>query len=370
MNRRILFVDDEPNVLQAIERQFRKKYAICTAIGADAGLRLMMEGAFAVVVSDMRMPGMNGVQFLTRVRQNWPDTVRLMLTGQAEFTDAIAAVNEGNIFQFLTKPCPAEMLERALETALKQHDLIIAERELLENTLSGSVEVLSDILSLVNPPAFGRARRLRGYVRHMCEAMNLPAKWQYEIAAMLSQIGCVTVPPQVLEKVTAHKPLSAEEEKIFAAHSMVAHNLLVKIPRLATVAKIIAAQRSHSVFQQAGGTNLAMGIQMLSAALDFDEHLEAGKSVTAALEAVRRRDYDPACLRALEALETPSAARGLHHLKVAELRPGMVTNADVRSATGILLLAKGFEITESALVCLQSFVSTVGVIEPISVTIR
>src|SRR5450631_170470 len=150
--RRILCVDDEPNVLHAIERQFRKRFEITIALGPDLALREIAErGPFAVVVSDLRMPGMDGVQFLARVRQISPDTVRIMLTGEADFSAAIEAVNQGNIFQFLSKPCPAEMLGRALDAALEQHALIMAERELLERTLTGSVEVLSEILSLVNP---------------------------------------------------------------------------------------------------------------------------------------------------------------------------------------------------------------------------
>jgi response regulator RpfG family c-di-GMP phosphodiesterase len=291
----ILFVDDEPHVLQALERQFRKKYNIATAVGPEAGLQAMSNGnSIAVVISDLRMPGMSGIQFLTRVRQGWPDTVRLMLTGQADFADAIAAVNQGNIFQFLTKPCPAAMLERALEAALRQYGLIVAERELLENTLSSSVEVLCEILGLVNPPAFGRARRLRRYVRHICSVVNLPGQWQYELAAMLSQIGCVTVPPQVLEKIASRRPLSPEEEKIFADHCGVAHDLLVKIPRLDKVAKIIVSQRSHSDFQQWGSKELSNGAQLLALALDFDDRLQGGEPAAAALEECATKTTIPA----------------------------------------------------------------------------
>src|SRR5580704_2833849 len=113
MLKRILFVDDEPNVLQAFERQFRKQFEIHTAVGPAPGLTAVAEnGPFSVIVSDLRMPGMDGIEFLTRVRQMAPDTVRVMLTGQADLGASIAAVNHGNIFQFLTKPCPSETLAR------------------------------------------------------------------------------------------------------------------------------------------------------------------------------------------------------------------------------------------------------------------
>ena len=106
MVRRILCVDDEPNVLLALERQFRKQFEIQTAVGSELGLKAIVEnGPYAVVVSDLRMPVMDGNRFLAQVRKLSPDTVRVMLTGQADLADAITAVNEGHIFQFLTKPC-------------------------------------------------------------------------------------------------------------------------------------------------------------------------------------------------------------------------------------------------------------------------
>ena len=143
MVKRILFVDDDPRVLQAFERQFYKRFEIRTAIGPELGLQTLgADGPFATVVSDLRMPGMNGIEFLTRVRQASPDTVRVMLTGDADLSAAMAAVNEGKIFQFLTKPCPSDMLSRTLESALEQHRLITAERELLESTLRGKKAVM------------------------------------------------------------------------------------------------------------------------------------------------------------------------------------------------------------------------------------
>src|ERR1039458_7392095 len=110
-NEKILLVDDEPRVIEALQRSLRTEFNLQIAEGPENGLRaLAHNGPFAVVVSDLRMPGMNGVQFLARVRASSPETIRVMLTGQADMNDAIAAINEGNIFRFLTKPCPAATL--------------------------------------------------------------------------------------------------------------------------------------------------------------------------------------------------------------------------------------------------------------------
>ena len=108
---RLLCVDDEPNVLDALARQLRQRWDVVTATGGQSGLeRLVRDGPFAVVMSDMRMPGMNGAAFLATARTVAKDTVRLLLTGQTEIAAAIAAVNEGHIFRFLTKPCSGETL--------------------------------------------------------------------------------------------------------------------------------------------------------------------------------------------------------------------------------------------------------------------
>lgn len=103
---RILLVDDEPNVLSALARQLHPLYQVSLTPSPEEGLLLLeREGPFAVVLSDMRMPKMDGATFLKHVRERSPDTIRLLLTGHADLESAIAAVNEGQVFRFLTKPC-------------------------------------------------------------------------------------------------------------------------------------------------------------------------------------------------------------------------------------------------------------------------
>src|SRR6266852_5256657 len=202
MDEKILCVDDELNILLALQRQLRKQFHIECALGADKALAAVdRDGPFAVVVSDLQMPGMNGLEFLAKLKQRSPETVRIMLTGHADLEAAIGAVNQGNIFRFLTKPCSAEDLARTLEAAIEQYRLVTAERDLLEKTLYGSVKVLTEVLSLVHPAAFSRASRIHRYVRHMALEMKLPNAWQVEVAAMLSQIGCITLEPEALDRL-------------------------------------------------------------------------------------------------------------------------------------------------------------------------
>lgn len=371
MTRRILCVDDDARILQAFERQFRDQFDIHTAPGGLAALRVLAsEGPFAVVLSDLRMPDMDGIEFLTRVRQTSPDTVRIMLTGNADLSASISAVNEGKVFQFLTKPCPFDMLSRTFEAALEQHRLLRAERELLEKTLHGSIEAMSEILSLVNPAAFGRAQRIRRYVHHMTDKLKLNDSWQYELAALLSQVGCVAIPPEILEKSHAGMPLDPSEQDIFLSQDRIAHNVLAKIPRLELVAEMVARQRTSWADHKSLSEPVRTGAQLLRIALDLDDQVIRGNS----LESIVWRmhgclDYNPAFVAALRELEVEEARRETQLLTLSQLRPHMMVNSPIYSKSGLLLLAKGHEVTESAIARLESFASLFGIVEPISVTL-
>src|SRR5690606_6451856 len=162
MNRRVLFVDDELAVLEGIRRNLRKDFEVHTATDPRAALAALGAGQpFAVIVADMRMPGMDGVEFLYQARKAAPSSVRLMLTGDADRATAIGAVNRGDVFKFLTKPCDAEVLRKVVELAIRQHDVALAEKEMLENTVRASVNALAEVLALAKPIAFGRVHRLR-----------------------------------------------------------------------------------------------------------------------------------------------------------------------------------------------------------------
>ena len=151
---KVLCVDDDRDLLDALTLILRRKFRVATATSGAEGLaKLRKAGPFAVVLSDMRMPAMDGVGFLTRVRDSAPDTVRMVLTGNADVNVAIHAVNEGRIFRFLAKPCPPKQLLSAFEAALEQYRIVTAERLLLEETLRGSIKTLSHILAITNPPA-------------------------------------------------------------------------------------------------------------------------------------------------------------------------------------------------------------------------
>ena len=199
----LLLVDDEPKVLLGLSAYLKSRYTILTAESGPLGLeRLAANHSIAVIVSDMRMPGMDGAQFLGRARSIAPSTVRLLLTGQADISSAISAVNEGQIFRFLTKPTAPAVFLAAIEAGVAQHRLITAEKVLLEQTLRGSLRTMTEILALANPVLFGRAGRIKRTVTELEKQLGVDDHWQIEVAAMLSQIAQVSLPTEVAEKLS------------------------------------------------------------------------------------------------------------------------------------------------------------------------
>ncbi len=375
MSEHILCVDDDPRILQAFQRQLRKQFRITTAPSGAEGLEtIASDGPFAVVVSDMRMPGMDGIQFLSQVKAQAPESVRIMLTGNADQQTAIDAVNMGSIFRFLTKPCPPETLTGALQDGIRQYQLVTAERELLGSTLRGSVKVLTDVLSLANPTAFGHASRVRQVVQKLCAQLNVEQAWQCEIAAMLSQIGCVTVPPDTLARIYHGESVKADELQMFEAHPEVGRDLVANIPRLEQVAKIIAYQQkrfdgSGNPADSVAGADIPLGARILKVALDYNTLTWSGDTDVRILAELRMRSgwYDPEILVALETIAGLEAALEVIEIGVKDLRTRMILAADVMANDGTLLIGKGQEVTPAMHQRLRNFAKTRGVVEPVYV---
>src|SRR6185369_5998873 len=239
---RVVCVDDEPHVLSGISLHLRRRYDVETATSGAAALELLArQPQAAVLISDMRMPGMNGSELLAQAHSAYPHTTRILLTGHAEVDAAIAAVNKGAVFRFLVKPCPPPELLAAVEAAVELHRVTVAEQNLLEQTLHGSIKMLTEVMSLTNPVAFGRALRVKQHVTALADKLELTARWQVEVAAMLSTLSTLTLPPETLEKVHYGAALSAEEQAMLERAPDATEQLLAHIPRLEAVREILAS---------------------------------------------------------------------------------------------------------------------------------
>jgi hypothetical protein len=303
--------------------------------------------------------------------------VRMVLSGQADLDSTVAAVNDGHIFRFLMKPCDTEKLIQSVNCGIEQYRMVNAERHLLENTLNATVKVLVEVLGLINPIAQRRATQIEKYTKAASTALNLPAAWKYDLAGMLSQLGCITLPAETLNKVYGGRPLSDEENKLYASHPEVAGKLLGQIPRLEDVAGMVAGQlRTPSkdlAKQEATGWNpQAIGAAILWTAVRFDQAMNEGRSPAGATHQIRQvAPHLPVAI--LEAMEkTPADNRGRRESRsvgVNNLSVGMILESDVQSEKGMRLVPKGVEITSSLLGRLRTIASGVGVAEPIRVSV-
>jgi FixJ family two-component response regulator len=376
VQEKVLFVDDEPAVLQGYQRLLRNEFQIDTAVGGKGALiAIDTTGPYAAVVSDMRMPEMTGVELLRKVKELSPDSVRIMLSGHADLNAAISAVNEGSIFRFLTKPCDKETLGKALNAALMQYRLVRAERDLLEHTLKGSIQVLSEVLSLVNPAAFGRAMRLRRYMSHIATKLGLPRPWRFEVAAMMSQLGCVVLAPETIEAVFAGRELSPEEQSRYASHPEVARNLLENIPRMEPIAWMIAHQnRPTSVESDIADREMAdmrLGADLLQVAIAFDDLIRKGRSRVEAANLLMKqyRQVDPKVLFSLVELEPEKDDMHCQKCGIEKLSPGMVVAEDVFTKTNALVVTRGQDVTPTLILKLKSLLVVGSITDSVTVAI-
>ena len=374
---RLLCVDDEPAVLEGLSLHLRRRFDVSTAPSGAAALALLeRDGATDVIISDMRMPGMDGAAFLAAARQLYPDSVRMLLTGQADLASAISAVNDGQIFRFLTKPCPPADMLAAVTAAVEQHRLITAERVLLEQTLHGSIKALTDVLALTHPATFGRAMRIKRNVSDMVSATGMVERWQVEVAAMLSQLGYVALPPEVSEKLYFGQHLSPQEEAMVARVPQVTEQLLGHIPRMEVVRAMLSgmngAQGRDPGSSDAERALVARGVSMLRIAVDYDVLEGQGMTPPVAFATMRARHgrYEEPFLEAFATARGEGAPQvEIHDLALRELAAGMVVAQDVMMTSGALLVARGYELTGSLLERLRNFRHG-SVCEPIRVIVR
>jgi response regulator RpfG family c-di-GMP phosphodiesterase len=382
MLARVLFVDDDPQLTAAFGRAYRKRYDFHSASSGDEGLeRIRTSMPFAAVVADMRMPGMDGVEFLAQVKGISPDTTRIMLTGQADLDTAMEAVNKGHVFRFLNKPCDEENLAEVLDSAIRQYELVTSEHILLEQTLTGSVQILVDLLSVFDAKVFGRSQLLREYALKLAGRMGIRNPWDLGLAALLASIGRMAIPIDIQGKLSRGERLSIQEQEAFRTVPEVGARMVANIPRLKSVSRIILYASKD--FDGEGypmdgtkGEDLPLESRILRVATDFVDGLRLRHSRAVVLEQLRlaRGKYDPEVVAALALLlgagDLESDAEPTHHLLgIDELAPGMLLVADILNPDGMILIPAGTRLSLLQLERLRNMSRLGRIEEPILVDV-
>jgi response regulator RpfG family c-di-GMP phosphodiesterase len=346
---KVLFVDDEQRLLEGLAALLRRDYDVRIATSGPDALRLLRETRdVAVVVSDFRMPQMDGATFLHEVIQVVPTATRILLTGEAGVDGARDAVNKGQIFRFLTKPCPPDELKLAIESGLQQHRLMNAERTVMQETLLECIAALTEVLAITNPVAFGRAQRIKRLAQGIAAALGTHGFWQLEAAALLSQIGYFAESPELAEKIYYSRPLTAAETARAAAVPANAQRLFEHVPRMEPVLQILAAMEwPDDALARAGERMVGVGARILSVALEYDTLTTRQVPAPQILATLRARSarYGANVLDALAASVGAQADEDEVTLPLKAAAPGMRLREEIRNSAGVLLVPIGFEVT-------------------------
>ncbi|MEO0974267.1 MAG: response regulator, partial [Pseudomonadota bacterium] len=281
INERVLLVDDEPRVGSSYARALRNVVKLEQASSAEEALSVLADsGAVAVVVSDMRMARMDGVDLLQRLIEHHPDTTRIMLTGNIDQRTAVRAVNEGGVFRYLTKPCDARVFGQAVLAGIQRYQIRRAEREMLDCPTDGAGEVARELLRLINPPAVKRIDPLTNLLKGMLDQAGAPRTPHDDEIAPLALLG-------------AGAPggaASAGDAKDSVDFADLSHRLASTVPTLVPVAKALRYQRKN--FDGTGhprdeikGSALPMLSRVLRVALTFDQQVVQTQSQDDAFEA-------------------------------------------------------------------------------------
>jgi CheY-like chemotaxis protein len=373
---RILCVDDEPRVLDGMRRTLGMNFDVQMAKGGAEALA-MLSGSerFAVTISDMRMPGMDGATYLEQAAVRDPDMVRMLLTGQADMQAAIRAINHGGVFRFLTKPCDADVLNGAVEDALEQHRLITAEKELLQKTVYGSVQVLTELLGMVTPVAFSHAMRVKRLVQHVARALELRDAWQLDLAVMIAHLGCVGMAPELLERAYTGQTLGPEDKALLGHAAQTAHNLMSNIPRIDAVLAIVARLADPPPAVQGRRPRLdeaalPWALHVILAAERADQLSFKHPSPRLIAEALTAEAFNPAVIEALGGAEFDSLLRRKTvKLNARQLEPGMFLLEDALSLAGVLMAKGGQEITPTVALLLRRMAERRNLEEPLTVSV-
>jgi response regulator RpfG family c-di-GMP phosphodiesterase len=351
-----------------------------TPILAENGLSALAQMKKQIpdlVLLDILMPEMDGYEVLDHMKSD--NKMRhipvIVITAVDEMESAAKCISKG-AEDYLVKPFNPILLKARINGSLEKKRLYDAEHELLQNTLNGIIKVLIDILSLANQASFNRAYRIRRYVRHIANKLNLDNTWQYDLASMLSQIGTVALHPDTLEKIYAGQNLTEDEKKMLTSHPELARDLLSYIPRFDKIAKMIALQQKPIAdivnnIEIGRWDNVILGGHILKVALDFDQLIYSGVSPEVAIPKMRNlpKIYNTAIVNTLKSIEDISIEMIVKSVKIQELKPGMVFYEDIVTSTDLRVATKGMEATRSSIEQIRHFVEWAKIKEPICVLV-
>ena len=345
--------------MRGFQLNLRKDFELHLASDGVEGLEIFeKEGGFALVLSDMRMPRMNGAEMLAEIKKRDHEVSTILLTGHTDFDSAMAAVNDGNVFRMLSKPCPPERLIKVLNDGLEQYDLIRSKRILLDQTLRGAVDALAESLSTAKPLFFGRVQRVRRMANELAMKQDVPNAWRVDVASVFSQLAYLALPENVTEDVYYRRDLSKEVKALLAKFPEDTRNILNKIPGLEEVGEILKSVDVQYRFEEEKEDGVRLAASILKVALDFDYYEEQGynRSIIVSTLKERNKDYDPKVTQSLsDLIVIAEETSTLQEIKIDDIDIGMRLSQELRLDDGFLIAAAGTDVDRQLLKVIRNY---------------
>ena len=402
----VLCVDDEPNILSALRRTLRPcGWRVLCAEGASDALALLEREPVDMVVSDMRMPGMDGAQLLEAVAQRWPQAVRILLTGHADVSAIVSAVNRGQIWRYINKPwddndvmqalrqgierCALQrekqrlealtqaqneqlrVLNASLEERVEQRTAeLVQAHDRLKKSYLASIKSFSNLIELRGGPLVGHSRRVADMARRIAQIMGRPDAQTQEIfiAGLLHDVGLIGLPDVLLAKPVPR--MSPEELTLYRRHPLLGEQALLALDDMQPVATLLRAHHERwdgQGFPDAkAGADIPLGARILAVADTYDD-LQSGHIAAAALTSQEARavmargrgtQFDPEVLEAFLHITEPSSPTRRappRAVMTGQLEPGMVLAKDLVSGDGVVLLAADHKLTADLIQRVRSY---------------
>lgn len=300
----------------------------------------------------------------------------IFVTAKVQVEDEIKGFTVGAV-DYITKPISPPVVKARVETHLKLRNSEQHLKELLEKTLGGAIGMLTDILSISYPSAFGRASRVKRHVEQLATRLKMNRFWQIRMAAMLSQTGCITVSSETLERIYRGEEVSFEEQDSFDRHPWVGYELLCKIPNLKEVAEIVVRQQDLETDTGFAGSDktrklIRVGSRILKLVLDYEKLIFSGESSSGAMAVLRsnNKEYGHELLEPFShMIEGETSQTPIRKLRAGELTPGMVIQQDILTKKGKLLIKAGTEVSLAVYETLHNFARTGFIEEPFEVLV-
>jgi DNA-binding response OmpR family regulator len=362
----IMIVDDNPTNLKLLDEMLRQRaYEVRSFPRGRLALAAAEHEPPDLILLDVTMPEMNGYEVCELLKSNAAlSGVPVIFVSALNATeDKIKGFQSGGV-DYISKPFQFEEVHARVETHLKLRRAQLSEHELLEKTLTGAVGTLWELVQLTSPALASRSRALQDIVHWITRRIEIKDSWQYELAARLCLLGCLSLPEEVFEKGYGGQNLTPEEDQMFRAHPESAARLLSNIPRLEAVAEMIRRQQRPEE-EPCVPEEARKGSQMLHLALQLDRRVYIGTAFGSALDQSRSSGrFDSRMLVALDSYSPPQADYVVRRLPTRELRAAMILEEDVSSTDGkFLLFKKGTVLTETWIERLRNFAKTPGIQE-------